>query len=209
MRIKNFIKIQLTIFLAVAGISLSAQRFDSLLFKLDAVYPQEKIYCQFDKTIYNPGETIWFKAYLFAGNNLSQVSKTLYADLLDNKGKLLERQTAPLIESSAAASFKLPENIATQVVFVKVYTRWMLNFDSAFLFIKAIPIIITKKAAGKLIHSVPHVSLQFFPEGGDLVEGVESRLAFKAADTKGIPSNVSGDVYDSKQKKVASFSAQH
>src|SRR5215217_3325417 len=110
-------------------ICLHAQRFDSILNRLDAEYPQEKLYLQFDRSVYNAGETIWFKAYLFTGNNLSLISKTMYAELIDEKGKILQRVAAPLLKSSAASSFDIPVNIEGEVLFVKAYTKWMLNFD--------------------------------------------------------------------------------
>ncbi len=57
----------ITLAVIVSHSSLRAQPFDSLLNKLNEQFPQEKIYLHFDKTLYNPGETIWFKAYLFTG----------------------------------------------------------------------------------------------------------------------------------------------
>src|SRR5438105_3857799 len=103
-------------------VCLHAQRFDSILNRLDTEYPQEKLYLQFDRSVYNAGETIWFKAYLFAGNSLSLISKTMYAELIDEKGKILQRVTAPVLKSSAASSFDIPVNIEGDVLFVRAYT---------------------------------------------------------------------------------------
>src|SRR5688572_23226786 len=80
-----------------------SQIFDSVLSNLTSNYPQEKAYLHFDKGVYNSGETIWFKAYLFSGNFPSQISKTLYAELLDEEGNLIERKTMPVVISSAAS----------------------------------------------------------------------------------------------------------
>jgi hypothetical protein len=189
--------------------TLNAQRFDSLLTILDTKYPQEKLYVHFDKNFYNPGETIWFKAYLFAGNQPSLISRTLYAELMDEKGKILQRKTAPVIQSGAAAAFDLPINMDAPMVFVRVYTRWMLNFDSSFLFVKGFPIVTAKTEVAKPVVTQKNAFLKFFPEGGDLVQGLESRVAFKATDQKGLPIRVSGDIVDSKGKKIVSFSTVH
>ncbi len=204
-----FAKISAAILLIILCSPVKAQQFDTLLARLDAEYPQEKIYCQFDKAVYNPGETIWFKAYLFSGNDLSLISKTLYAEMMDDKGNVLERKTVPLLQSTAAASFTLSEKIASPVVYIKAYTRWMLNFDSAFLFIKALPVILVKKSANKIVHTAPQVSLHFFPEGGDLVESIESRVAFKATDKKGLPVSISGEIVDKALKKITDFTSVH
>ena len=71
---------------------LKAQRIDSLLGILETTYPQEKIHVQFDKLYYNAGETIWFKAYIVADNLPGPISKTMYADLVDDRGSLLQRK---------------------------------------------------------------------------------------------------------------------
>src|SRR5688572_18561403 len=101
----------LLILSVVFGVSSYAQRFDSALNELDSKYPQEKLYLHFDRSIYNPGETIWFKAYLFSGAYPSPFSKTVYAELLDEQGKLLQRRSAPIIQGGAAAAFDLPEDL--------------------------------------------------------------------------------------------------
>src|SRR4051812_17718619 len=100
-------------------IGLHAQRFDSVLNHLDTEFPQEKLYLHFDRSVYNAGETIWFKAYLFSGINLSSISKTVYAELVDDKGNILQRVTAPIVRSSAASSFDIPANIQGDIIFVR------------------------------------------------------------------------------------------
>jgi|GEM_PF-6309703 len=47
--------------------------FDSLLTELNTKYPQEKIYIQTDKAFYNPGETVWLKAYLSLAQSLFKI----------------------------------------------------------------------------------------------------------------------------------------
>ncbi|MBA4167177.1 MAG: hypothetical protein H0X41_06495, partial [Chitinophagaceae bacterium] len=183
-------------------------QFDSALHILDSRYPQEKLYLHYDKSYYNPGETIWFKAYIFSSNIPSQISKTLYAELLDEKGKVLQRKVSPVVVSSAAAAFDLPPDLSSSVLYVRAYTDWMLNFDTSFLYSKAIPIVQIKKTPIKAL-AAPKSFLQFFPEGGDLVNGLESRIAFKATDIKGLPYKVSGDIIDSKGKTITSFTAAH
>src|SRR3954464_9901524 len=98
------------LFSLVVGISYG-QVFDSVLRKLDTQYPQEKLYLQFDKAAYNPGETIWFKAYLLASNYPSDISRTVYAELLDEQGKVIQRKTAPVFRYGAAAAFDIPADL--------------------------------------------------------------------------------------------------
>ncbi len=220
MRNIKILKFYLIAFLISCFLCSNAQRFDSILSKLNNEYKQEKLYLHFDRTVYSPGETIWFKAYLFAGNFPSLISKTVYAELLDDKGKVLDRKTAPLLSSSAAASFDLPTGLNGSYVYVRAYTKWMLNFDSSFIYSKAITVAAPPKPSGKLPSSSPSKTnsitaisplyyLQFFPEGGDLAEGIESRIAFKATDRFGMPVNVNGNILDKNGKTITSFSSVH
>lgn len=195
------------LFLLTGYFSNVRAQYDSVLNILDTRYPQEKLYLHFDKSYYNPGETIWFKSYIFSANLPSLISKTVYADLVDEKGTIIDRKIAPVVMSSAAASFDLPAKLTSSTVYVRAYTDWMLNFDSSFIYTKAIPVIQEKPPAAKKL--TPKNFLQFFPEGGDLVQGVESRVAFKATDIHGLPYNVSGDIIDSKGKPVTKFSSMH
>ena len=75
-----------SLLILISGLlSVVRAQYDSVLNILDTRYPQEKLYLHFDRPYYNPGETIWFKSYIFAANLPSLISKTVYADLVDEK----------------------------------------------------------------------------------------------------------------------------
>lgn len=195
---------------ALFGIKTSAAQteFDAALNTLANNFPQERMYLHFDKEIYNPGETIWFKAYLFSGIFPSPYSKTIYAELVDRNGKILERKQAPVFSGGAAAAFDIPADIRENVLYVRAYTAWMLNFDSSFLYSKEIPLINVENS--NTPSSVKEAwYLEFFPEGGDLVEQVESRVAFKARDARGLPFDISGVIKTNKGETIADFKSIH
>src|SRR5687768_14298190 len=154
----------LVFILSVFAFTARAQRVDSLLFTLETRYPQEKIHVQFDKAFYNPGETIWFKAYLAADNLPAPLSSNLYADLLDDRGTILQRKLMPVILAGAASHFDLPDTIRSSKLYLRAYTSWMLNFDSTLLYTKQIQIIPAKSGAKKTAPAVSY-DLKFFPEG--------------------------------------------
>lgn len=195
------------IFFLFIGTRIHAQKFDSLLNILDTQYPQERIYVQYDKAYYNPGETIWFKSYLFAGFLPSGISTTMYAELVTDKGKILDRKIMPVIGSGSSSGFDLPDSLRSSLVYVRMYTSWMLNFDSSFIYLKPIHIIIPSTAVKT--KREPSILLNFFPEGGDMVAGLESRVAFKATDEEGLPVKIKGDIVNDKGQKVISFSDIH
>ncbi|MEX1224344.1 MAG: MG2 domain-containing protein, partial [Pirellulales bacterium] len=53
------------------------------------------------------------------------------------------------------------------------------------------------------------VDVQFFPEGGDLVAGVENRVYFVAKNPQGEPVHIEGHVVNDKGQKVADFATMH
>ena len=53
------------------------------------------------------------------------------------------------------------------------------------------------------------MDLQFMPEGGELVAGLQTRVAFKAVHEDGLGVQVSGKVYNSKLQEVGSFESAH
>jgi len=56
--------------------------------------------------------------------------------------------------------------------------------------------------------SIP-VDVQFFPEGGDMLSNVTSKIAFKAISSNGLGVDVKGTVTDDANNVVAEFTSQH
>ena len=191
-----------------------AQRIDSVLTEYSEHYPQEKIYVQFDRSGYNPGETIWFKAYLLAGFEPSTYSRNIYFDWYDGAGQLLKHAVAPVFEASAKGQFDIPAGYGGALLHVRAYTQWMLNFDTAFLYDKDIfvarPVAASARAgAGRTVTASARTELGFFPEGGDLITGLISKVAFKANDQRGGPVAVSGVIQGSDGSFVDSLTTEH
>jgi hypothetical protein len=51
--------------------------------------------------------------------------------------------------------------------------------------------------------------VQFFPEGGNLISGVRSKIAFKAVGSDGMGINITGSVVDNTGTEVATFASGH
>lgn len=174
-----------------------------------AGFKQEKIYLHFDKPAYAPGETIWYKAYLMAGSIPSAYSASFYADFTDENGTVLFHSVFPVLQGSTYGHFNIPSNYKGNIVHVKAYTRWMLNFDSVFLYHKAIRIIQAQAGSSKTSYTGQKPAVQFFPEGGHIVAGLMNKVAFKATYDNGMPYAVKGTVVNSKGAQVAEINTQH
>lgn len=196
----------------ISFFSVYAQGLDSMIKVYSEQVPDQKVYVHFDKDVYMAGETIWFKAYLFSGFSLAAISRNFYAELIDDKGIVLQRKVYPIVESAAVGNFDIPDSLPAGKLIYRGYTTWMLNFDTAFIFQKSI--VFTDKNGlpdnkKSVMEGVKTVSLQFFPEGGNLVNTLESVVGFKANDEYGLPVFVKGNIINGKGAIITSFSAAH
>ena len=188
-------------FIIVAGILFFAQsgfsqRIDSTLQVYADSFQQERIYIHFDKPAYAPGETVWFKAYIMAGIEPSDLSKNFYLDWADADGKVLLHTIFPVLQSTVRGQFEIPADYKSSSIRIMGYTKWMLNFDSAFLYNKEIRILQNTASKNTVKKSI--ASIQFFPEGGDAIINLKNKIAFKANDQFGKPVKVKGVIQNGK-----------
>lgn len=201
----------------------TAQQIDSTMGIYANEFGQEKIHMHFDKGIYNNGETIWFKAYILAGLDPSVYSKNFYLDWYDEKGSLIKHTIYPIFESSTRGQLDIPADYSGKFLRIKAYTKWMLNFDTGFIYKKDIridhPIRGLAKSSSygsenQKLNSTKSLqtsksSIHFFPEGGDLVNNVESRIAFLIENEFGLGVSARCALKDSKGKLLDSFKTEH
>jgi hypothetical protein len=205
-------KIPLTVFITFVGLlfhlNIQAQQLDSLMSVYDEYFPREKVHIHFDRTIYNKEETIFYKAYLQMGNMPSDLSKNMYVAWFDTSGNLLKQTAAPLFQSTAKGSFDIPANYKGDFIHVKAFTRWMLNDDSAYVFERNI-LINSGKSIGSVAKTVFKSRVDLFPESGNLVQGVNNRIAFKATNQFGTPVLIKGFLVNDKNKILDTLKALH
>lgn len=186
--------------------------------------PQEKVYLHFDNTAYFMGEKMWFKAYVLRSDNhhATDVSRVLYVELLDRSGNVVETQKLPIgAMGQADGVFDLRNVLAGGFYEVRAYTRYMLNWDSSWLFSRVFPIfetpgkegdysrpslgktawqvresekVPTKEKTGISFAKPEDGNIAFFPEGGHLVENLSCRVAFEIRDRQGLPVNGTGEL---------------
>jgi hypothetical protein len=176
--------------------------------KYNNKYPQERIYIQYDKPAYTSGETIWFKAYVMNGINVSDLSKNIYIDLIDADGNMLQHTVCPMVQSSARNQYVIPDKYAGRFIHVRAYTQWMLNFDSSLLYNKDIRIVQTKPSPKTAVKATA-TTVQFFPESGNQIIGIKSKIAFKAVKQNGLPANIKGVVINDKGVVVDTIKCLH
>jgi hypothetical protein len=151
---------------------------------------QEKIFVHTDKSFYVAGETAWFKLYNTdpANGKPSTLSKVAYIELFDRFQKPVIQTKISLNDATGAGAILLPATLNSGQYILRAYTSWMKNFSSTTFFEKPVTIVNTFKNAGIEVANKASYDIQFFPEGGNLVNGLSSKIAFRVvgADGKGI-----------------------
>jgi hypothetical protein len=265
--------------------------------------PEDRVYLQFDKPFYNPGDDIWFSAYVRDGKTMRKSTKSdiLYVDFINPKGNVQQKMKLVAHDGVAKGDFHLDTEALGGMYKVKAYTKWQENNKDGFVFEKELQVqnvvlpnlkmkldfdrkafgagddVVasldlqsndnqplrnhafsykvsldgesyvdlkgTTDAEGKaklkfqlpeklatndglvnvmiayngltesISRSVPivlnKIDLQFFPEGGDLVYGLGSKVAFRAINEFGKPADIAGIVVDQNGAKIADFKSFH
>ncbi|GMN09230.1 TonB-dependent receptor plug domain-containing protein [Croceitalea sp. MTPC9] len=184
--------------------------------QFNAEIPIEKLYVHLNKTYFTAGEDIWFKAYLVDGktHQLNAVSEIAYIELIDAGGKIIANKTIKLTNGNAPGNFKLNQSSQKGIYTVRAYTNYMRNFHNSNFFEKQIFVNVANN--GTNITTSPSADtgvikpdVQFFPEGGYMVNGFLNPIGFKAVDTNGMGISVSGKIIDDKGNLIKEFASSH
>src|ERR1700743_3274445 len=151
---------------------------------------QEKLYVHTNKSFYLTGEILWFKLYNNDGgtNKMLDLSKVAYVELLDNKHVAVLQAKIPMSQGTGTGSFYIPFSISNGNYELRAYTHWMKNFDADYFFDKQITIVNPVKISPPAKPAPLAYDIQLFPEGGHIVKGLSSKIAFKVtgSDGKGV-----------------------
>lgn len=169
---------------------------------------QEKVYLHTDRSAYLAGETMWFKAYLVeaARHYPSNLSKVLYIEVLNQEQVPMLQTKLAISQGTGNGFLEVPPNLPSGNYVLRAYTNWMKNAGAAFFYEKPISVINTFRP-----FQVPAIALsvefdtQFFPEGGQLVNGLPSKVAFRVVDKNGKGGSFVGSVLNAQNDTIAQF----
>ena len=175
---------------------------------------RELVYLQTDKGIYETGEDLWFKTYTLDAQSLalSDRSKTLFVEMLNAKDSIVWQEKYPILSGIAEGHVYVDKDLKEGDYRIHAYTRFsFLNDTLRPVYPKKIRVI--KSIAYKGTNSPqekdqPVARLSFFPEGGYLIDGIPTKVAFKALDEKGMPAKVKGVLLEN-GKDIAKLESVH
>jgi hypothetical protein len=160
----------------------------------DVVLPRLKMKLDFEKKAYGPGAHAAADLALTTNENkpLGTFPVTFTVSVA---GAQIFQGSAKTDEAGKVTiAFDLPKKLTSSDGLLNV----LIDYDGQTESIsRSIPIVLNK------------VTLSFFPEGGDLVNGLKSTVAFKAVNEFGKAADIEGTIIDNDSNKIASFESFH
>ena len=169
----------------------------------------EKLYVHLDRPVYTARETMWLKVYAVDGtfHKPLDLSSVAYIEVLNALGQPVLQAQIALHDATGRGALDLPATLPTGRYVVRAYTSWMKNFGPEFYCQTPVSIINTFAASGPPsgVPKTPVYDAQFFAEGGQLVQGVPGRVAFRVSDAAGRGQAATGTVRDGQGRAVATL----
>lgn len=173
-------------------------------------YP-EKIYIQTDRPYYTAGETIWFNTFLVNGvtHIKSEKSKIIYVELINEQNEIVSDLKLFTETLSVNGDFKLPVDLQEGTYLLRAFTNYMRNQPRDYFFKKEIPIFAINTeipvAHSDIEENSELPEIGFYPEGGYLVNGINTKVAVKIKDAELSANSVVGIIEDTDGNKVTDF----
>lgn len=169
----------------------------------------EKLFVHTNKSFYLSGEILWFKLYTVDGtsNKPFNLSKVAYVEVLAADNTPVIQIKIALKNGTGNGSVYIPASVTNGNYRLRAYTSWMKNFAPEYFFEKTLSIVNAQKSPVQAaVNTTAAYDVQFFPEGGHLVKGLTSKVAFKTtgATGKGVDA-YRGAIIDQKNDTVARF----
>lgn len=194
--------------------------FEKIVKRLDYLiynFPHEKVYVMTDKPHYILGDTIWFsvKATDASLHEKNNVSNLVYVQLVDDNSSIKTKLKVPVIAKNGKGYIPLDYELEEGNYTIQAFTSYMLNYDTKYIFSKEIKIWkANSMATGQEIQNstVPkndNFNIRFFPEGGQLVEGIETVVAFEALNNAGQPAEVTLSIKDGEGNPIVQSKTLH
>jgi len=172
---------------------------------------KERLFVHTDKTFYVAGEMIWMKFYLTDAllHKPSSISKLVYIELINKNNQSIIRIKIQMDHGFGDGSFNIPNAILSGNYTLRAYTQWMRNEGLNAFFEQPITIVNTLNETAKSPNFPikPQFDFQFFPEGGNLIEAVENKVAFKAIDEFENGIDCSGMILNEQNDTVIKFNS--
>jgi hypothetical protein len=158
------------------------------------ILPELKMTIDFFRKAYGKGDDVTLGLKVMTRENKPLDKQSFSADMM-LAGKTVSQMKGTTNDNGdAIVRFKLPDDLSSAdgIVVIKIPYEGKTESIS-----RVIPILLSRLDVG------------IYPEGGDLVAGLPSRVAVKAVDEFGKPADITASVVDDSSRRVAEFKTLH
>lgn len=150
--------------------------------KMYAQLPQ--IYVHTDRTIYTPGDTIWFKAYIMSDLKLDTSKVNLYINWGNVSGVVDQCNAYLVSEGYTFGQFVVPENFKYDHILLNAFTG-DISSNPTLGFYKYIDIVTNELVTKKQVANT--YSLKVNVVGDQIIRGVKNEIFMRSENSSGIP----------------------
>ncbi len=169
-------------------------KFEKEVTVQEIILPNLKMKLDFEKKAFGAGDEVIAKLNLNTNENkpLSNYSIKYVTSIAGEK--IIEKSEITDENGEKYIHFKLPAKLASSDGLLNIMIDYNGSTESIS---RSIPIVLNK------------ITLNLFPEGGDLVMGIQSNIAFRALNEFGKPADIEGIVLTEKGSQVSSLASFH
>lgn len=160
----------------------------------DVVLPHLKMKLDFEKKAFGPGDEVIAKLQLNSNENKALIHHPIKFTGNIDGSKHTEQSSKTDEEGICYIKFKLPAKLKSNDGLLNAMIEYNGNTESIS---RSIPIVLNK------------IKLVFYPEGGDLVNDIESKVAFKALNEFGKAADIEGIVVDELGNELTTIQSFH
>jgi len=153
--------------------------------QLQNLIPQEKVFIHYNSSLIFPGEYLYYKLYTLdlERNNLSNISKIAYVEIIDATGKSVIKQKLNLIDGMGQGDIFIPTALLSGNYKIVGYTKWMRNGGSDNYFSDNITIINPYRNDQEAILSKADTLIKSNPSGSRLkIDDVSNKYAINLSE---------------------------
>ena len=185
---------------------------------------REMVYTQFNKSRYLTGDDIWFTCWVLNPSSklLSYNTTKLYVEIWSSDKKMISRKILNVKGGSASNFIHVADTLVPGTYCFRAYTSWMRNFyqdkdynvpltivgptvkklktTSSIAPVKDVPLVGTIQPT-----PLPDYDIQFLPESGHFIEGINNVFGVKITDAYGHGVKATGKVLDAANNEIASY----
>ena len=140
-------------------------------------YHRNKLDLFFNQSKYSPGDTALLRTLYLTASDLKPVQgrQIVYIELFDQKGARVFRNQILVVNGFASNALVIPKEVNPGIYLVVAYSDWMRNLDPS-LFFKQQFFVTGKELLKEVTPNGSDTHLNFYPEGGTLISGIENNL---------------------------------